>query len=113
MKDITRIAMASPRNPEQPFSVGYFYGGLAESFIQFLECFQLLASSQEWETQKKLRMFPGYLRDVSLQAYLGLLRETRKDWEALKVAFTTIFMPPEHIHLAQGAFLGCTQHPTE
>ncbi len=58
-------------------------------------------------------MFPGYLRDVALQAYLGLPREMREDWEALKVAFTMRFMPPEHIRLAQSALLGRTQHPAE
>ncbi len=93
------------RNPEQPMTLGYFYGGVQESLLQFKDKFDLLAWSLQWDHEKKLRMFPGYLKGVALDAYLALPQEVRSDWERLKGAMVERFLPPEHLRLAQSALV--------
>ncbi len=102
-----------PRNAEQPMTLGYFCGGVQESYLQFLDKFRLLAWSLQWDNDKKIRMFPGYLKGVAQDAYLALPDEVRQDWDQLKQALLDRFMPPEHLRLAQTALINKQQRPDE
>ncbi len=102
-----------PRNPQQPVVLGYFYGGVHESFLQFKDKFDLLAWSLQWDQEKKLRMFPGYLKGVAQDAYLALPQKVQRDWERLKQALVAKFLPAEHLRLAQSALMTQCQRPDE
>ena len=61
----------------------FYSGKLNDDFEQWLELFELIASANEWEEQRKLKVLPAYLRGNALEQYRSLPHAAKLTYAAL------------------------------
>ena len=98
---------------EHPRRARLFYGHPEESFLEFLDDFEMVAHIEGWDAARKVRMLPGYLREAAERKYLELPQPTRDDWALLRQALTDTFLSPSTTALFHLALSTWTQEPGE
>lgn len=85
-------------------SAGTFSGLPSENPNEFLEKFEVAASSNNWQTPTKIRLFPAHLSGTALSWYKLYKEKCGQNdiaWDALQEEFTKAFTPLPLAHNLQ------------
>lgn len=109
----TRAANSQRR--ATPFNMPIYHGNMEESFLAFLDDYELFATLEGYTNERKAQLLPGFLRETALQTYReqNFTDAERRNWDTVKGRLVQRFVPPDFTRFHAAALATRNQKPGE